>query len=38
MYHIGHARYLQKAKESGHVVIVGVDCDELAREKGQIAR
>lgn len=34
LYHLGHARYLQKAHESGGIVVVGVDCDALAREKG----
>ena len=29
--HIGHARYLEKAKEQGAVVIVGVDVDEAIR-------
>lgn len=27
LYHIGHARYLQKARESGDLLIVGVDSD-----------
>lgn len=36
MLHIGHARYLEKAKEYGDILIVGVDSDEKVRaRKGQ---
>ncbi len=33
MLHIGHAQYLQKAKEHGDVLIVGVDSDALTRKR-----
>lgn len=33
--HVGHSRYLEKAKEHGSVLIVGVDSDEkVSRRKG----
>jgi rfaE bifunctional protein nucleotidyltransferase chain/domain len=31
MLHIGHARYLERAKEYGDVLVVGVDSDEKVR-------
>lgn len=31
MYHVGHSRYLIKARSFGDVLIVGVDSDELTR-------
>ncbi len=31
--HIGHYRYLEKAKQNGDVLIVGVDSDEKVKEK-----
>ncbi len=34
LIHVGHARYFQKAKEYGDILLVGIDSDELAREKG----
>lgn len=33
MIHIGHGRYLQKAKEHGDVLLVGVDDDEKIRQR-----
>jgi D-glycero-beta-D-manno-heptose 1-phosphate adenylyltransferase len=33
MVHIGHARYCEKAKSYGDVLIVGVDSDEKVRER-----
>lgn len=33
LYHIGHAKYLQKARESGDLLIVGVDSDKKTRER-----
>lgn len=33
LYHIGHAKYLQKARESGDLLIVGVDSDNKTRER-----
>ncbi len=36
MYHVGHSRYLIKARSFGDVLIVGVDSDELTRSmKGE---
>ncbi|MEK7564960.1 MAG: adenylyltransferase/cytidyltransferase family protein [Patescibacteria group bacterium] len=32
MYHVGHSRYLIKARSFGDVLIVGVDSDELTRK------
>lgn len=32
MYHIGHSRYLIRARSFGDVLIVGVDSDELTRK------
>lgn len=34
LLHIGHAEYLEKAKQRGDVVIVGVDSDEKMQRKG----
>lgn len=33
LIHEGHARYLQKAKNQGDILIVGVDSDELTRKR-----
>jgi cytidyltransferase-like protein len=33
LIHIGHLKYLNKARELGHIVIVGVDSDELTRQR-----
>ena len=33
MLHIGHAQYLEKAREHGDVLIVGVDSDALTRKR-----
>lgn len=33
MIHIGHGRYLQKAKKRGHILIVGVDDDDKVRHR-----
>lgn len=33
MLHTGHSRYLERAKESGDVVIVGVDSDKKVRKR-----
>ena len=32
LYHIGHAKYLQKARESGDLLIVGVDSDKKTKK------
>lgn len=33
LFHIGHAQYLEKAKELGDVLIVGVDSDERVKKR-----
>ncbi len=33
LLHVGHAQYLEKAKEHGDVLIVGVDSDALTRKR-----
>lgn len=33
MVHIGHARYLQKAKEHGNFLVVGIDSDDKIRKR-----
>lgn len=33
MFHIGHAQYLEKAKQLGDVLIIGVDSDEKVRAR-----
>ncbi|HRH25683.1 MAG TPA: adenylyltransferase/cytidyltransferase family protein [Parcubacteria group bacterium] len=33
LVHIGHARYVREAKNRGHLLIVGIDDDEKARER-----
>ena len=33
MYHIGHLLYLEKARMAGDILIVGIDSDELTRER-----
>ncbi len=33
MYHVGHKRYLQKAKDQAQRLVVGVDSDEFTRER-----
>ncbi len=38
MYHVGHARYLARAKAEGDVLIVGVDDDEKTRARKGIYR
>ncbi len=36
LFHVGHSRYIRKAKEHGDILIVGVDDDEKARgRKGE---
>lgn len=37
LLHIGHVRYLRKAKEKGDILVVGIDTDETARKyKGDL--
>lgn len=38
MVHVGHARYLEKAKSYGDVLIVGVDSDEKIRHRKGLGR
>lgn len=38
LLHIGHAQYLQKAKEYGDILIVGVDNDEKVRKRKGLNR
>ncbi|NCN87722.1 MAG: adenylyltransferase/cytidyltransferase family protein [Candidatus Pacebacteria bacterium] len=38
MVHVGHARYLQKAKNFGDILIVGVDSDEKIRHRKGLGR
>jgi D-beta-D-heptose 7-phosphate kinase/D-beta-D-heptose 1-phosphate adenosyltransferase len=33
LFHIGHARYLQKAKDCGDILVVGLDSDELTHSR-----
>ena len=33
LFHVGHSRYLEAAKKSGDVLLVGVDSDEKVRRK-----
>lgn len=33
LIHIGHLKYLNRARDLGHIVIVGVDSDELTRQR-----
>lgn len=33
LFHIGHAQYLEKAKELGDILIIGVDSDEKVRAR-----
>lgn len=33
LFHIGHAQYLEKAKEMGDVLIVGVDSDARVKKR-----
>ena len=33
LFHIGHARYLEKAKQCGDILIVGIDSDEWTKER-----
>ena len=33
MFHIGHAKYLEKAKQLGDILVVGVDSDEKVRAR-----
>jgi len=33
LFHVGHKRYLEEAKGSGDILIVGVDTDELTRKR-----
>jgi rfaE bifunctional protein nucleotidyltransferase chain/domain len=33
MFHTGHLRYFQKAKEQGDILVVAVDTDELTRKR-----
>lgn len=38
MIHVGHARYLEKAKSYGDVLIVGVDSDKKIRQRKGLGR
>lgn len=38
LFHIGHKRYLEAAKSHGDILIVGVDTDELTRQRKGPAR
>lgn len=33
LFHIGHAQYLEKAKQLGDILIIGVDSDERVRQR-----
>ena len=33
LFHVGHSRYLEKAKEHGDILVVGVDNDDKVRKK-----
>jgi rfaE bifunctional protein nucleotidyltransferase chain/domain len=38
LFHVGHAEYLERAKELGDLLIVGVDSDEKVRERKGLHR